>query len=181
MIRHAMPLRGRHRAFTLIELLVVVSIIAILMGLTTAAVMRVRTAAKRAETANETGQLASAIGVFQRDKKVDFIPSLIVLRERMDYDTNSVLERESANYLKQVWPHIAVGLAAGGGASTGTGTASSRAAPSRSKGINASSSSSAAFRPRREAAFMARPGSPITRAIRLIATGKRLLTSRPRG
>ncbi len=107
-------MRGR-QAFTLIELLVVISIIAILMGLTLAGVMRIRVAAKRATVSNEMGQLGSSIGVFQRDKKVDFIPSRIVLRERMDYNSSSPIEVESANYLKQVWPHIPLNLTPGGG------------------------------------------------------------------
>jgi prepilin-type N-terminal cleavage/methylation domain-containing protein len=107
-------MRGRE-AFTLIELLVVISIIAILMGLTTAAVQKVRVAAKRAQTVSEIGQLSSSIGVFQRDKKQDSIPSRFVIRERMDYNSSNVLEVESANYIKRVWPQVPLVLSAGGG------------------------------------------------------------------
>ena len=97
-----------HQAFTLIELLVVISIIAILMALTTAGVMRVKVAAQRAKVSNEIGQLGSAISVFKRDRNVGYIPSRIVLRERMDYNLGNALEVESHNYLKQVWSQLPV-------------------------------------------------------------------------
>ena len=97
--------RGR-QAFTLIELLVVISIIAILMGLTTAAVQRVRIAGKRATVSNEISQMGSALANLQRDRGNTPIPSVIVLREKMNYDSNNAVEVASANYLKQSWPQI---------------------------------------------------------------------------
>ena len=99
-------MRGRE-AFTTIELLTVIAIIAVLIALTTAGVQKVRIAAKRAEVGNEVGQLSTAIGVFQRAHNVSHIPSLIVLREKLDYNMSNPIERESFNYLVQVWPHIA--------------------------------------------------------------------------
>jgi prepilin-type N-terminal cleavage/methylation domain-containing protein len=109
--------RGGREAFTLIELLVVIAIIGVLVGMTVGGVQRVRLAAKRAETASEVGQLASAVQTFLRDKKVNFIPSRIVLRERMDYDSNNQLEVASATYLKQLWPQIPLSLSPGATAS----------------------------------------------------------------
>jgi type II secretory pathway pseudopilin PulG len=94
-----------HGAFTTIELLVVVAIIAVLISLTTAAVQRVRIAANRTKTSVEIGQLSSAIAAFQRDRRVDFIPSSIVLREDGNYTTAA--ELSSLSYLKQVWPQLA--------------------------------------------------------------------------
>ncbi|MFO0805541.1 MAG: type II secretion system protein [Gemmataceae bacterium] len=107
--------RSRRNGFTTIELLVVIAIIAVLLALTTGAVSRVRVAAKRTETASDVGQLATAAQAFMRDKKVDYIPSRIVLRERMDYNSSDPLEVASATYLKQVWPQIPLSLSAGGG------------------------------------------------------------------
>jgi hypothetical protein len=61
----------------------------------------------------EIGQLGSAISAFERDKVIAFIPSRIILREKMDYDLNDPLEKESLNYLKQVWPQLRVRTADG--------------------------------------------------------------------
>jgi type II secretory pathway pseudopilin PulG len=108
---------ARRGAFTTIELLVVIAIIAVLVALTTAGVQRVRIAAQRAKAVSEIAQLSTAIQVFQRDKKVDYIPSRITLRERMNYDSANPVDVESANYLKRVWPQIPVSLSPGGATS----------------------------------------------------------------
>lgn len=67
---------------------------------------RVSTPSDRSMAMNELGQLASAVQIFQRDKKVNYLPSRIILREKMDYDLKKPLEVDSLLYLKQVWPHL---------------------------------------------------------------------------
>jgi prepilin-type N-terminal cleavage/methylation domain-containing protein len=116
LVTHPSPLL--RRAFTLIELLVVIAIIAVLIALTMAGVQRVRVTAKYALISNEIGQMGAAVAAFQRDKKVDFIPSKIRLRERMDYyidpgNDPTGFERASLGYLKQAWPHLAAPLVTG--------------------------------------------------------------------
>lgn len=55
--------------FTLVELLVVIAIIAMLVGLTTAAVMKSKEAARRAECLNNSAQIAKAISSFAVNKQ----------------------------------------------------------------------------------------------------------------
>jgi hypothetical protein len=83
----------------------------VLFGLATVAiwlrgVYRITFHAPSVNTTSEIAQLTAAIQVFQRGKKVDHLPSRIVLREKMDYDLNDPLEAESLRYLKQVWQQL---------------------------------------------------------------------------
>ena len=66
---------GQQRVgFTLIELLVVISIIAVLIGLTLAAVMQVLGIGPRADTTSRITAISNAIGTFKSEKGVTFIP-----------------------------------------------------------------------------------------------------------
>ncbi len=94
----------RSAGFTLIELLVVMAIIAVLMSLTTAAVIRVLGLGPQTSTRADISQLQGAIENFQTKYSVDYIPSRIVLREQIGaYDLSNKLELDSLTYLKRVF------------------------------------------------------------------------------
>jgi hypothetical protein len=44
--------------------------------------------------------------MFKQRHQVTFIPSRVVLREKLDYDPTIPLERDSLDYLKRVWPKL---------------------------------------------------------------------------
>jgi prepilin-type N-terminal cleavage/methylation domain-containing protein len=108
MMTRRIPGRARsmRAAFTLVELLVVITIIAILVGLTTAAITRVKIMADRTKVAAEIAQLSNAVASFKQDRAVTFIPSKILLREDGNYNMGNPQEAFSATYLRQVWPQL---------------------------------------------------------------------------
>jgi hypothetical protein len=93
----------------LVELLVVIAIMAVLISLTTAAVMRARIAAQNTQNRHNISQLQTAIQTFQTKMQVDYIPSRIVLRNDLStYNLADPLESGSLQYLKQLWPRLDV-------------------------------------------------------------------------
>ena len=99
MLRNRLP-REVRRGFTLIELLVVIAIIAVLVGLTSAAVLRVLFKGPEIQAQSEIQQLAAAISAFKQEFNVKTMPSRIVLREDMNsYNPSDALEADSRAYL----------------------------------------------------------------------------------
>jgi len=95
------------RAFTLIELLVVIAIIAILVSLTTAGVMVFMKKGPQMVATNDITQLEISIQNFQQAYKVNYIPSAIVLCERLgDYDSTKQIDKDSIAYLTMLWPQL---------------------------------------------------------------------------
>jgi prepilin-type N-terminal cleavage/methylation domain-containing protein len=87
-MRLNLRVRAGRAGFTLVELLVVIAIIAILVGLTAAAVQRVRTKGPEIQTRTDIGSLETALGTARAELGLKYIPSYIVLREDGKYDDN---------------------------------------------------------------------------------------------
>lgn len=102
-----MQKRGRRAAFTLIELMVVMAILALMVTLLMSGVNRVRLAAKRTNVHTEIRELGQGITMFKQKHSVDYVPSRIVLRERLNYNFTDPVEMASHNWLREAWPHLA--------------------------------------------------------------------------
>src|SRR5262245_45043282 len=103
------PTAGRG-GFTLVELLVVITIIAILFGLTSAAVVKALSKGDELKVRNEISQLANGVQAFKTQYQVSYVPDRIVLPPGYDAATQQ--------YFKSLWPRMNATLA------TGTGMAS---------------------------------------------------------
>jgi prepilin-type N-terminal cleavage/methylation domain-containing protein len=109
--------RGR-TAFTLIELLVVIAIIAILVALTSAAVIRTIARGPEVTAATEINQLAGALGTF-KGKFGSYPPSRIILHNRGSNYGTSQLDLDSKQYLQSIFPGLANIWSAGGAVNWG--------------------------------------------------------------
>ncbi|HEV3256416.1 MAG TPA: prepilin-type N-terminal cleavage/methylation domain-containing protein [Gemmataceae bacterium] len=98
------------RGFTLIELLVVITIIALLVALLSAAVMRALRLGKVTANKHDIDQLSTAVVNFTTSNKVDYIPSRIHLSENCVYNLtnptgpNYQLDVDSVAFLSRLWP-----------------------------------------------------------------------------
>jgi prepilin-type N-terminal cleavage/methylation domain-containing protein len=105
-------LTPRTRAgFTLIELLVVIAIIATLVALTSAAVIKLFVKGDEVTTRNDISQLAAAVSSFRSERKVDYVPSRMILAESSAgwaaaAASQNKLTRDSRLYLKKLFPGI---------------------------------------------------------------------------
>jgi prepilin-type N-terminal cleavage/methylation domain-containing protein len=93
-------------AFTLIELLVVIAIIAILVGLTAAAVMGFLKKGPELDNMNSIRQLQMACETFKQKYNI-YPPSKIYLaNNRVLYSQTNPLHVQSLSYLQQIWPRL---------------------------------------------------------------------------
>src|SRR4051794_31015672 len=89
--------------FTMIELLVVIGIIAVLVSLTAAAVMKVMGQGSKTETRVEIGQLETGIASTLTDLGLGFVPSYLVLREDNAYDPGNAEHRATTSLLQKMF------------------------------------------------------------------------------
>lgn len=97
------PKKTDRQGFTLIELLVVIAIIGVLVSLTSAAIFKILGKGPETQTRVEIGQMKTAIESFLANRKVDYIPSRIILHENFANYGGSQLEQDSRAYLTQVF------------------------------------------------------------------------------
>ncbi len=100
---YSQPGRAARGGFTLTELLVVILIIALLVSLTAAGVLKIMGQGPQLRTTNDITQLALGIQQFQNETGVNYIPSYFLLREDNEWNLSNPAEANCVNYLRRVF------------------------------------------------------------------------------
>ena len=107
-MKRKQPVRA---GFTLVELMVVVAIIAILVALTTAAVMKYLAKIPEITTRNEITQMSTALETFHARYKVYPPSALYLSNDPANYGKTSAnapfaFRQRSLQYIKSIWNRI---------------------------------------------------------------------------
>ncbi len=95
------------KAFTLIELLIVIAIIAILASLLTVGVSRAIQFSRQVGVKTEMAQIELALANAARELgSVPYIPSQIILRDDLTYDTTDPVQAASQRLLQMMFPGL---------------------------------------------------------------------------
>lgn len=101
------PFVPSRKAFTLIELLVVIAIIAILASLLTVGVQRAIQFSRQVGVKTEMAQIELALANAARELgSVPYIPSVIILKDDLSYDTTIPVEAASQRLLQMMFPGL---------------------------------------------------------------------------
>ncbi len=114
--RAVTPARG---AFTLVELLIVIAIIAVLASLLTVGVQRAIQFSRQVSVKTEMSQIELALANAARELgSVPYIPSQIILRDDLTYDTTDPIQAASQRLLQMMFPGLSGTVNWNGNAST---------------------------------------------------------------
>src|SRR5205823_555391 len=109
-VRRDEPSAKPRRGFRLSKLLPVVAIVLVLFGLLAANLVMISDDGSGVKTRKEISVLAEAAEAFQREIRIDYLPSRLLLKEDGDYakvnPSDTALAKDSVLYLKKIFPGI---------------------------------------------------------------------------
>ena len=107
LCRGSFPRPVLRNAFTLIELLIVIVIIAILASLLTVGVNKAIQFSRQVGVKTEMAQIELALANAARELgSVPYIPSVIILKDDLSYDTTNPIEAASQRLLQMMFPGL---------------------------------------------------------------------------